>query len=673
MAKKLAKAVRVEKALTELIEISRAVGADPDLVQGGGGNTSVKTSDGAQMYVKASGAELAELDSERGWAAVDLAEVGALGGARELLKLDAAEREARVTHRLQAAVSKPVGARPSVETTIHALLGRVVIHTHPVHLNVLLCGKDTRDDVVKLVARAAAKAGASLPPLWMRYTDPGFVLGAHLAKEITLYAAEYGEAPAVVLLENHGLFVAADSVKVALALSSAITDAARRKVGGGRINPLPAEITPAAEKDLRADAELRGALLRAGCAPVLLTRDRTKLADGFVRDAECVRRAGRGALTPDQILYCREKPLVLSPPKSAGVAKRGASGKNGAAIEKAIARYRETHGADPRVIVQRDTGVWYAAPTPPKIRVLGEVYRAAMAAIVRRGAPDVKFLSRREADFVAGWDLHMPKQGSGRLHGRVALVTGAGSGLGKGIALGLASAGATIVGCDIDVGGLEEARDDFPVGRFIPVPMNVTSEESVDAAFARLEAEVGGIDILVNAAGIAPAFPLVDFPLGAWQKTLDLNLTGYFLCARAAARLMLRQDAGGSIINISSKSGLDASKSNSAYNATKAGEIHLMRGWALELGVAGIRVNAIAPGNVFKGSKIWNPEYIKQAAKKKGIKPEEVIPYYNSLSPLGQEIEPCDIAAAVLYLVSEEGRRVTGQTLVVDSGQVMVR
>jgi len=150
-------------------------------------------------------------------------------------------------------------------------------------------------------------------------------------------------------------------------------------------------------------------------------------------------------------------------------------------------------------------------------------------------------------------------------------------------------------------------------------------------------------------------------------------LTGYFLCAREAARLLLRQDAGGSIINLTSKSGLDASKDNSAYNATKAGEIHLMRGWALELGKAGIRVNCVAPGNVFKGSQIWSEEYIKAAAKKKGIKPEEVIPYYTSLSPLGKEIEPEDIANAALFLVSEEARYITGQTLVVDGGQVMVR
>jgi len=127
------------------------------------------------------------------------------------------------------------------------------------------------------------------------------------------------------------------------------------------------------------------------------------------------------------------------------------------------------------------------------------------------------------------------------------------------------------------------------------------------------------------------------------------------------------------MVNLTSKSGLEASKQNSAYNATKAGEIHLMRGWALELGSADIRVNCVAPGNVFKGSQIWSPEYIRTCAKKKGIRPEEVIPYYTSLAPLGKEIEPSDIANAVVFLVSEEARNITGQTLVVDGGQVSVR
>jgi NAD(P)-dependent dehydrogenase (short-subunit alcohol dehydrogenase family) len=183
----------------------------------------------------------------------------------------------------------------------------------------------------------------------------------------------------------------------------------------------------------------------------------------------------------------------------------------------------------------------------------------------------------------------------------------------------------------------------------------------------------GGVDIVVCAAGIAPPYELTDMPVDKWRLALEVNLTGYFLVAREAARVMRAQGDGGSMVIVSSKTGLDASKANSAYNATKAGELHLMRGWALELGSDSIRVNAVAPGNVFEGSKIWNPEYIKVAARKKGIKPEEVIPYYTSLTALKREVKRSDVAAAVVFLCSDAARCITGQTLVVDSGQVMVR
>jgi sorbitol-6-phosphate 2-dehydrogenase len=265
----------------------------------------------------------------------------------------------------------------------------------------------------------------------------------------------------------------------------------------------------------------------------------------------------------------------------------------------------------------------------------------------------------------------------GVLDGRVALVTGAGSGLGRGIAEGLARAAARVALVDVDLAAAEEthAAISQAVGphHSLALKADVTDEGEVAAAFRRTVEALGGLDVCVPAAGIAPAFPLVDFPVGPWRKALEINLTGYFLAAREAARVMIKQGRGGSIILVSSKSGLEASKANSAYNATKAGEVHLARGWALELGPAGIRVNAVAPGNVFKGSKIWNEGYIRTVAKKRGIRPEEVIPYYTGLTALGLEIQPEDVAAVVVWLASDAARVITGQTIVCDAGQVFVR
>ena len=263
------------------------------------------------------------------------------------------------------------------------------------------------------------------------------------------------------------------------------------------------------------------------------------------------------------------------------------------------------------------------------------------------------------------------------LKDKVAIVTGAGSGIGRSIAIGLARAGAKVGLADIDTQASQETADliqkELQDASVCPVACNVTDEESVAAAFKAVVKEWGKLDTVVNAAGVAPAFPLVDLPVDKWRFALEVNLTGYFLMAKYAAQIMIAQNDGGSIVNISSKTGLDASKNNTPYNATKAGELHMARGWAMELGEHNIRVNCVCPGNVFEGSKIWNPEYIKVCAEKYGIKPEEVIPYYVNKTMLKKEIKGQDIADAVVFLASDNAKMITGQTLVVDAGQAMVR
>lgn len=264
--------------------------------------------------------------------------------------------------------------------------------------------------------------------------------------------------------------------------------------------------------------------------------------------------------------------------------------------------------------------------------------------------------------------------GEGPLVGKVAIVSGAASGLGKGIAMGLYRAGACVLFTDLNGEGLATllAELDDPARTHSAV-VNVTDEASVIAGFDAALERFGRLDLVACAAGIAPPFELVDFPVDRWRLALEINLTGYFLFAREGARIMKAQGHGGSMVFLSSKSGLEPSKANTAYNATKAGELHMARGWALELGRDGIRCNCIAPGNVFEGSQIWNPDYIRTAAKKKGIKPEEVIPHYNAMTALNAEIKPEDIANAAVFLCSEQSRRMTGQVLVVDAGQVWTR
>ena len=260
-----------------------------------------------------------------------------------------------------------------------------------------------------------------------------------------------------------------------------------------------------------------------------------------------------------------------------------------------------------------------------------------------------------------------------RLDEQVAIVTGAASGIGLGIAEGLAESGASVVIADARKDAAEKtarALAERTGAKTLAVGVDVTDEEQVERAVARTVEEFGRLDILVNCAGIAPPAPLTEFPLDKWRKTLEINLTGYFLMARASARVMIERGAG-NIINISSKSGVRGSAEHSAYNATKWGEIGLGQGWARELAKHNIRVNTVCPGNVLHGSGIWSEEYKAKLAAKLGIRPDEVEDYYNRQVPLGRACTTEDIANMVVFLVSDKASYITGGTHLVDGGQEM--
>ena len=643
-------------SLAQLIDVSHAVGARPDLVQGGRGNTSVKSSDGKTMAVKASGTILACLAESAGWAELDLERLLAIFDLPDLAALEPAEREARVLAHQQACVVDGPASRPSVESALHALLGRVVVHTHPVAVNALTCGPGE-------AAMNALAPEAEPPPLWVPYTDPGYKLAVSIKARIDAYQTQHDAAPQVLFLENHGLFVSADSVDQALELHEAWYRRCEQyfEEAAPERKALP-------EPDAAAVREMMAQVRRAGHEKgrgLLFARlsDNPDLIDAAANPA--VRSVmAAGALSPDQIVYTGARSAVADGPDDIGPALA-------AALDEP---------SPPRLLLVKDLGAVLVSDKPGGLELIETVAGCAARTIrLAAGRGGAHNLSPQSAEFIIHWEVEHYRSAlldadQKRLTGKVAVVTGAASGLGLGIALGLAKAGAAVALCDIDEASLAAAVETAGESvAALPVRMDVTDEAQVAAGFDRVVRNWGGVDIVVCAAGIAPPHLLVDMPVADWRRALDINLTGYFLAAREGARILQAQGGGGSMVMVSSKSGLEASKANSAYNATKAGELHLMRGWALELGEHGIRVNAVAPGNVFEGSKIWNPEYIKVCAAKKGIAPEEVIPHYVNLTALKREIKRGDVAAAVCFLCSEDARCITGQTLVIDGGQVMVR
>ena len=644
------------ESLSQLLEVSHAVGGRPEIVQGGGGNTSVKSPDARTMAVKASGTSLADMSESAGWAELDLAVLLGVFEIEGLAGRGASDRERRVLKHQDYAVLGGPGGRPSVESALHALLGRVVLHTHPVAINALTCGPGE-------AALADLVRAGEAPPLWVPYTDPGYTLAAAVRDAIATYQAEHAAPPQVLLLENHGIFVSAESAKGCIDLHEEWHRrcAAYFDETASPLSPMP-EPDPADVS--RTMARIRRAVHDADGGPVAarLSTD-PELAhaasDPSVRDV-----LAAGALSPDQIVYTGAHAAIADdlddvPPTV--VAARA-------------------EAAPPRVVLVRNVGAVLLSQDPGRLDVVETMAASAARTIcLANGRGGARNLRPEAAEFIMDWEVEYYRAGvlageTGRLSHQVAVVTGAASGLGLGIARGLVAAGAAVALCDIDEAGLEAAVESVcEPARALPVTMDVTDEGAVREGFEAIVRHWGGVDLVVCAAGIAPPYELVDFPVDAWRRALEVNLTGYLLVAREGARILRAQGHGGAMVIVSSKSGLEASKANSAYNATKAGELHLMRGWALELGADGIRVNAVAPGNVFEGSKIWNPEYIQVCAEKKGIQPEDVIPYYVNLTALKREIKRDDVAAAVVFLCSDDARCITGHTLVIDSGQVMVR
>jgi len=651
------------QALTDLIRISNAVGKDPTLVQGGGGNTSVKTADGKYMYIKASGTALKDMNEAQGWRRMRLDAVVAVIREPSIRRLQTQKREVEVVNRLLLACDDDVtgGARPSVEAHLHGLLDTCVIHLHPSTVGAYLNAKDGKAKLEQLFK------AEKLPPLWVPYVDPGYTLARKIAELVEDYQKRLKKMPQILFLQKHGLFVTAGSAGAALRLVHRVIE----RCSANLSRPTAHRANLASRETVR-EAKLcvRRAFFEATGTYCAVTHFDDETLAAFERRPNAKKMLAVGALTPDELVYSNGPAMWMDKCDPKAIVRRLSSQIN-KGQKPAVAFLIKNVG----LLV---AGTKQIAPTVRDIVAYSLFIRTHAS---RMGG--ICTLSKAEQRFINEWEseaFRMKLAGGaaeGQLNDRIAVVTGAGSGLGRSIAMGLTRAGAMVALADIDETAARQTAQDIvderPQTQIMVVPCDVTSESSVQKAFEALLAHWGGMDILVNAAGLAPPYALVDMPADQWRMALEVNLTGYFLMAREAAKILIAQGMGGNIVNLSSKSGLDASMNNSAYNATKAGELHMARGWALELGQYGIRVNSIAPGNVFEGSKIWNPEYIKVCAKKYGIKPEEVIPYYVSKTALRREIKGQDIADAIVFLCSDRARTITGQTLVADAGQVMVR
>jgi rhamnulose-1-phosphate aldolase/alcohol dehydrogenase len=396
------------------------------------------------------------------------------------------------------------------------------------------------------------------------------------------------------------------------------------------------------------------------------------------------RLAALGTSCPDHFIRTKVAPLVLGTPA-------------GAELDEAVARLRELHaayreeyaayyarhaepdsppmrGADPAIVLVPGVGMFSFGRDKQTARVAGEFYVNAIN--VMRGAEalsEYRPIPEREKFRIEYWSLEEAKlrrlPPPKPLAARIALVTGGGSGIGRAIAQRLAEEGACVVVADLDAAAAAEvAREIGSTDRAVAVAMDVTSRDQVAAAFAAAARAFGGVDLVVNNAGLSISKPLLETTEDDWDVQHDVMARGSFLVAREGARQMIAQGLGGDIVYIASKNGVFAGPANVAYGAAKADQAHQVRLLAAELGAHGIRVNGVNPDGVVRGSGIFAKGWGAQRAAVYGVAEEDLGAFYASRTLLGLEVLPEHVAAAVFALVGGELSRTTGLLVPVDAG-----
>ena len=429
---------------------------------------------------------------------------------------------------------------------------------------------------------------------------------------------------------------------------------------------------------------IRGAL-SAGQRAVLRFDDSPDVLD-FVASEHAPALSQVGAATPDHILNTKRVPLWLEVDDPADIDALAVAAREG------IARYAEEYAAYvgrhnranhpmldpyPRVILVPGIGMWSAGRDAARAIVPGDIYHHTIAVMAGAQAVD-RYASLSEADaFDADyWPLELyklsllpPEQELAR---RVALVTGAGRGIGRAIAERLAREGAHVIVTDIDPAGAESAAagivEQQGAGRAIGLGLDVTDAEAVAAAFRAASLAYGGVDVVVSNAGIAESAPLESLSPEQWRRSLEVNATGHFLVAQAAVRLMREQGLGGSIVFNASKNVVSPGRDFAAYSSAKAAEAQLARIVAIEAGEYGIRANIVTPDAVFEGSGLFSAELRENRARAHGVAPEQLEAFYQQRNLLKVRVTGEDVAEAVLFFASDRSAKTTGAMLSVDGG-----
>jgi rhamnulose-1-phosphate aldolase/alcohol dehydrogenase len=671
------------EAVRELLDRSNRLGSDPRNTNYAGGNTSAKGTDTDPatgrpvelMWVKGSGGDLGTL-TEAGLAVLRLDRLRGLVDV-----YPGVEREDEMVAAFDYCRHGLGGAPPSIDTAMHGLLDAGhVDHLHPDAGIALATAADGEALTKEIYGDRVA---------WVPWRRPGFQLGLDIAVIRAANPRAIG-----VILGGHGITAWGATGAECEANSLEIIHTAQRYLDDrGAAEPF-GPVRPGYEPLPTDERRARAAALAPAIRGVASTDRRqvghftdTDAVLDFLSREKLAPLAALGTSCPDHFLRTKVRPLVLDLPATAALDEQLARLRElHAAYRDDYAAYYQRHaspdspamrGADPAIVLVPGVGMFSFGATKQTARVAGEFYLNAIN--VMRGAEAVSRyapIPESEKFRIEYWALEeaklarLPKPKP--LAARVAFVTGGGSGIGRAIALRLAAEGACVVVADRDGAAAEAVAREISTAigtdTAVAVTADVTSADAVTAAVAAAALAFGGVDLVVNNAGLSISKPLLETTEADWDIQHDVMARGSFLVAKAAAKVMIDQGIGGDIVYISSKNGVFAGPNNVAYGAAKADQAHQVRLLAAELGEHGIRVNGVNPDGVVRGSGIFAGGWGAQRAAVYGVPEEELGAFYAQRTLLKREVLPEHVAAAVFALTGGDLSHTTGLHIPVDAG-----
>jgi len=636
--------------IEQLVYQSRLVGMEEALVLWGGGNNSVKSQAGdllgnrvPVMFIKSSGSDMKTIVPKQ-FPAVRLDYIAPLRQRK-----DDMSDEAMVDYLARCLVD-PASARPSIETLLHAFLpASAVLHTHADAILAITNTRSRETTVRECFGRSV---------IIVAYKRPGFALSRNVAECFD----KQPDAEGIVLM-NHGLITWGATAREAYERHIALVTRAEEFLHAQpHTTPGVSHATPPTQLAI----EIRGALSKKN-AVVLEFDDSDDVLRFLSKSHDRL-----GAATPDHLLHTKRFPLIVN-------------GEIDSALKQYVEQYESYYRAHPsefdmldampRVILAPGIGMWTAGKDARAARIVRDIYRHTIHIVEdAEAAGGYETLNDDDAFRAEYWPLELykltllpkPKE----LAGKIALITGAGSGIGRAIAERFAIEGAHVVVTDVneptDVARAIEEKNGLR--RAIAVKLDVTSEENVDAAFNAAVMAYGGVDIVVSNAGISSFGRLESLDTNDWDRSFAVNARGHFLVARAALRVMTKQGIGGSIVFNASKNVTAPGKEFGAYSVSKAAEAQLCRIVALEGGEHGIRANMLNPDAIFGASKFWSDEMREMRANAYGIDASKLPDFYRQRTLLNVEVTADDVAEAALFFAGPRSSKTTGAMLPVDGG-----